>query len=133
MVALNTYETEGGGLELLWEAPTVDVDLSNTLTTSERTDAVKVPLNFSTIAHLNYYGDDAAGALVWIYCPDQTSAAPSRTLAPLSNAEAPIAGNQSSQLFIRTSATGTIAARGSVATVDTYRIATIGFTWARRN
>jgi hypothetical protein len=34
---------------------------------------------------------------------------------------------------VRTSATGTIAARANVATIDSYRVSTMGFTWARRN
>jgi hypothetical protein len=52
IVAFHTYETEGGGLEMNWDVPTVDVDLANTLTTARRTDAPKVPLNFSTIAQI---------------------------------------------------------------------------------
>ena len=134
IVAFNTYETAGGGLELNWEVPTLDINLANTLTTSERTDAVKVPLNFSTIAHLNATVTDAVGtASAWVYCPDQTSAAPSTTAAPLANLYADSGGIRAiNQLFIRTSATGTIAARGNVATVDLYAVSTMGFTWSRR-
>jgi len=136
IVAMKTYETEGGGIEQIWSVPTLDVDLSNTLTTTRRTDAVKVPLNFSTTAHLNVaLADPSAPIAVWVYCPDQTDTAPSATAAPLFNwgtaGGVAVAGSQAMRL--RTSDTGTIAARSTVATIDTYRIATVGFTWARRN
>ena len=135
VVAFTTYETEGGGLELLWTVPTLDVNLANTLTTSNRTDAVKVPLNFSTIAHLNVVLSDGSSLQrAWIFCPDQTGAAPSQTAAPLGNALS-INGNDDAQhqLFIRTSAAGLIGARSTLATVDLYAVSTMGFTWARRN
>lgn len=134
IVAFKTYEIGGGGLEFLWAVPTLDVDLANTLTTSRRTDAVKVPLNFSVVAHVNVRMYDASAAvLAWIGCPDHTDAAPSTTAAPLANAASvPTAESTDRQMFIRTSATGTIAARADVATVDQYRVSTLGFTWARR-
>ena len=136
IVAFDTYETEGGGLELTWDVPTLDVNLASTLTTSRRTDAVKVPLNFATTAHLNVVMTDASNTFnVWVYCPDQADTAPSMTASPLSNAGSYLSGaaGSPSQLRIRTSATGTIAARASLATVDLYAVATVGFAWARRN
>lgn len=135
IVAFHTYELSGGGLELIWDAPTLDVNLANTLTTSGRTDAVKVPLNFSTHAHLNVaVRDYAAGVKAWVYCPDQTSAAPSVTVAPLANAVMESGALHTSvQLRIRTNSSGQIGARGSVATVDLYAVSTMGFEWARRN
>lgn len=135
-VAFHTYETEGGGIEMNWDSPTLDINLSNTLTTSRRTDAVKVPLNFSVTAGINVFLKDAtAGYFCYITCPDTTDIAPSSTVAPL----ATIGGSTSlfeygmRNLRVRTSSTGTIAARSDLATVDTYLVATIGFTWARRN
>ncbi len=133
IVAFHTYETEGGGLELTWDVPTLDINLANTLTTARRTDAAKVPLNFSTIAILNVHIDDAAGTVANICCPDQTDAAPSTSAAPLSVINAAAAVNGAAQLFIRTSAAGLIAARATVATIDLYAVATVGFRWARRN
>ena len=134
IVAFTTYETEGGGLELLWTVSTADIDLSNTLTTSRRTDAIKVPLNFSVLARLNVTIFDAtSGCLAWICSPDHTDAAPSGSSPPYANIAVEIAGNQQFQeIRIRTNSTGTIAARASIATVDIYRAATMGFTWARR-
>jgi hypothetical protein len=135
IVLFHTYETEGGGLEMNWDAPTLDINLSNTLTTSRRTDAVKVPLNFSTIANLNVVMSDAAsGFIANICCPDQTDAAPSTTAAPLGNVELQTVGQSvAAQLMVRTSAAGLIAARANLATVDLYAVVTLGFTWARRN
>lgn len=134
IVAFHTYETEGGGLEMNWDSPTLDVDLAATLTTTRRTDAVKVPLNFSVEAHLNVQFLDAVVSIAWVYCPDQTDLAPSATAAPLFNEVNQVAGvGSGGQLRVRTSATGTIAARAGTATIDNYRVATMGFRWARRN
>jgi hypothetical protein len=134
IVLFNTYEADGGGIELYWASPTLEVDLANTLTTTRRTDAMKVPLNFSTIAIINYQLADAVQNIVYVACPDTTDVAPSTTVAPLANAYSNATGSEDYyQLRIRTSATGLIASRASVATMNNYRVSTIGFTWARRN
>jgi len=134
IVAFTTYETEGGGLELLWSSPTLDVNLSSTLTTSRRTDAVKVPLNFSVLALLNVTIQDGTSPSVnWVYCPDQSDLVPSATVAPLANLTSTTAYTDQKLLQIRTSAAGLIAARSTLATVDLYAVSTMGFTWARRN
>ena len=135
IVAFTTYETNGGGLELLWNSPTLDINLANTLTTTRRTDAVKVPLNFSTLAHLNVHISDAASHFDWVYCPDQADLAPSSTVAPLATnaGDSGSVGGRASLMTVRTSATGTIAARSTLAIIDLYAVSTIGFTWARRN
>lgn len=133
IVAMHVYETEGGGIELSWDVPTLDINITGgTLSTARRTDAVKVPLNFSTIARVNIHLDDAGGAVVDVCSPDQTDAAPSASVAPLSSDLVNAATNDNRQLRIRTSATGTIAARATAA-VDNYLGVTLGFTWARRN
>jgi len=134
IVLFHTYETEGGGLELNWDSPTLDINLANTLTTARRTDAIKVPLNFSVIAHLNVVMEDSAGFTSIVYCPDMADLAPSSTAAPLGSIVNVSAGSSVPMVMrIRTSATGTIAARSTLATVDLYAASTLGFTWARRN
>ena len=137
IVAFHTYETEGGGIELNWDVPTLDVNLANTLTTSRRTDAVKVPLNFSVEAHLNVSMTDVSSIFrAWVCCPDQTDAAPSTTAAPLSNVTMQTGTGMNTvaaQIKVRTSSAGLIAARADLATVDLYAVSTMGFKWARRN
>lgn len=136
ITAYHAYEIEGGGLEVSWDVPTLDINLLNTLTTARRTDTVKVPINFSVIAHLNVFINDAASnQAAWICCPDQTDAAPSASAAPLTNNSnnGSIVAGSGAQMFIRTSSTGTIAARSTLATVDSYFVSTMGFKWARRN
>lgn len=134
IVAFHTYESEGGGIEMNWDAPTLDVNLANTLTTARRTDAVKVPLNFSVEAHLSVVLSDAATAgVAWICCPDQTDAAPSGVAAPLANANFnTIGGSNTHDLWIRTNSAGLIAARATLATVDLYNVSTMGFRWSRK-
>lgn len=134
IVAFHTYEADGGGIELSWDVPTLDINLANTLTTARRTDAVKVPLTFSVTAHLNVSIFDAGSASInWICCPDQTDAAPSGSIAPLANVSPGLGLTCAVQLKIRTSATGTIAARSTLATCDLYAVSTMGFAWPRRN
>jgi hypothetical protein len=133
VVAFTTYETDGGGLELMWTAPTVDVSLVNTLGTSRRTDVVKVPLNFSVTARLSVYIQDPANnPIIWIGCPDHADAG-----TPVDSNDANISmttGNSYlDELRIRTSSAGLIAARSNTASVDLYQVSTYGFIWSRRN
>ena len=132
ILAFNTYETAGGGIEFLWAAPPLDINIANTLTTSRRTDALSVPLNFSVNAFLNVRVGDAAAAAVYISCPDITDQAPSITAAPLTSFRNIAGNNQFWQGAVRTSAAGLIASRSDTATVDSYAVVTIGFQWARR-
>lgn len=131
IVAFKAYESEGGGLDWLWSSPTLDINLANTLTTSRRTDAVKVPLTFSTVAHIFVQCTDATtAAQEIIYSPDMADITPTAALA---NYEHTTATAQPRAIFVRTSAAGLIAARSTLATVDGYSVHTIGFNWARRN
>jgi len=136
IVAFNTYETEGGGIEMKWTSPTLDVNLASTLTTSRRTDAVKVPLNFATISLLRVHvADNTSAFSAIICCPDETDVAASAGNAPGVSIISPAASasGYAMEMQIRTSAAGLIAARAGIATVDIYDVATLGFTWARRN
>ena len=131
IVAFHTYERESGGLEYLWDTPTTDINLINTLTTARRTDAVKVPLTFSVLVHLLALTNDASTAFyAIIYCPDHTDLVPS---IGQSNSSMPSTLNAGVgvDLWIRTSSTGTVAARATLATVDSYIVTTLGFHWAR--
>lgn len=132
-VAFHTYETEGGGIEFSWDAPTLDVNLSNTLTTSRRTDAVKVPLNFSVIAILSIgISDTTSASRNWVTCPDHTDAAPSDPSTGNINSIITVTVGTRVELRVRTSSAGLIAARSDLAIVDIYQVSTYGFTWARR-
>lgn len=134
VVPFTTYETAGGGIDFLWTVPTLDVNLANTLGTARRTDAVKVPLNFSTTAHLNIVAKDSVSSAAWVYCPDHTDTAPSDTVAPLFNVGSPsVTSSLATPLRVRTSSVGAIAARSVSQTLDTYTVSTLGFTWDRRN
>lgn len=133
IVAFKTYETEGGGIDFAWTTPTVDINLANTLTTARRLDALKVPLNLSTIAHVNVQVFDAtAQGQAILCCPDQSDVAPSFGTAPLSNNVWLTTLSSSRAMYIRTNAVGQIAARADLATVDNYYASTLGFRWARR-
>ena len=129
IVLFDTYETEGGGLEFNWKAPTRDVSLLNTLTTSRRTDAMKVPLNFSVLARLSVYIVDGGGGSVNIICPDETDVDVSSAGPEVCNFAVP---TSTRLMTVRTSSSGLIAARAQLATIDSYMVSTRGFTWARR-
>jgi len=134
IVAFNTYEGPGGALEFKWKAPTLDVDLANTLEDVRRLDALKVPLAFSveSIARYEMY-DNANATIGRVCCPDETDAAPRQGDAPLNNLFSYPNIFAVQELRIRTDSSGRVASRAfGPTTVDTYAIATVGFIWARR-
>lgn len=132
IVAFTTYEIAGGGIQFAWKTITQEVSLANTLTTSRRTDAVKVPLNFATLADLCVgIGDGTTLCVARIMCPDETDAAVSGLNANITSPSVGI--NNYQQMSVMTSSAGLIAARANLATVDSYSVSTNGFTWARRN
>lgn len=133
-VAFKTYETAGGGLWFEWTTPTLEVDSS--VGTSRRTDAVKVPLDFSTFATITVVMTDLVGGnntLARVCCPDEANAAPSSTAAPLANMNSHSGADslEAKQLRVRTSSAGLIAARATAA-LSVYKVSTVGFEWARR-
>jgi hypothetical protein len=134
IVLFHAYEASGGGLDYRWDSPTLEVDLTNTLTTTARTDALKVPLNFSVKVDINAYIADASPSSAYISCPDNMDLAPGPAVAPLATISA-TAGASSRNLIsgLITSSAGLIRSRGNIATVDNYAISTIGFVWNRRN
>jgi hypothetical protein len=130
VVPFVTYEVEGGGLEFAWKDPTQDVNLDNTLTTTRRTDTINVPTGFSVRADLSVNVLDATStSLVIIYCPDKSDISAANGF----NLRTNTAAAEAAQMFVRTSATGQIAARSSLATIDIYDVWTHGFIWDRRN
>lgn len=134
IVAFNVYETEGGGVEYAWGTPAVDINLAGTLTTTRRTDALRVPLNFSVVADISAYLFDAAAPMsAYIWCPDRADVG-AATGPSTGNITVTFAGDWSlTGLRVRTSSAGLIASRCSVATADQYQVSTLGFLWARRN
>jgi hypothetical protein len=135
ILLFQTYETAGGGLELMYNSTQAVVTLAATLTTSRRTDSlVYVPLHFSVIAHVWVWINDASAASYnLVYCPDQADQVPSSSAFPFWNVSSATGLAGGTNLDIRTSSTGTIAARSTLATVDNYNVNLVGFTWDRRN
>jgi len=133
--AFVTYEKAGGGIEQAWSVPALQVDVAATLTTSRDLRTLKVPTAFSTIAKITVSITDAAASSgARVTCPDETDAAPSLTAAPLCNISTAVAAVPVvERMEVRTSATGQIAARSTIATMDNYRVQTDGFIWDRKN
>ena len=129
-----TYETEGGGMEVQWSVPALEVNILNTLTTSRRLDTIRVPTAFSVMAHIRIEASDAGAAFVLNVCnPAETDAAPSSSAAPLGIGTFQVANADTRDLWLRTSSSGQIASRATIATVDSYRVATVGYVWGRRS
>lgn len=131
IVLFHTYERDGGGIHMAWDSPTLDVDQTNGMSSTARTDALKVPLTFSVMATINVVLTDATGGAAYFSCPDQTDVAASTSAAPLSQIGFGAGIATSAQLRLRTGATGLVRSRATV-TVDTYRASTAGFEWSRR-
>jgi len=141
IVAFNTYELSGGGIEFKWANPREDIRLSATLTSTRRLDALSVPLNFSVLALItpSYYdtvgitqaricSPDEADAAVYTPNGAYTTGVRNGNMYSL-NTELTSFGD----LRIRTNASGQIAARTSAgATADLYVVQTNGFEWSRR-
>lgn len=134
ILAYTAYEKEGGGLQILWSTVTNDLSLSATLTTTARTDALRNPTGFATDVTFIARAIDASTWAVYVSCPDVTDQAPSVAgTAPHGQLFGGAAIADQKQLTIRTSSAGLIRSRSSLATLDTYILATTGFDWARRN
>ena len=117
----------------MYKVPLLEISAANTVTTSRFTENVNSPLAFAVLAHLTVSLDDASAFAGRICCPDETDAAPSLTASPLTNLRQPSAGNSTTiTINIRTSATGTIAARLVSGTADSFLVQLDGFTWSRR-
>lgn len=132
ILAFSAVETAGGGLNVMWADPPLDVDLANTLTTTARLDTLSVPPLTGVVVNANFFVLDSSSAgQVYISNPRANDEATSDTAGPLATL-----------LFLTTSATranlyvgtvsGQIRSRANLATVDTYRIATLGYEWSRR-
>ena len=63
--------------------------------------------------------------------PDETVSGPSSATTPLITFTSTTTG-AAAEIWVRTSAAGLVASHGGVATVDNYKILTVGFTWSRR-
>lgn len=143
IVAFTTYESDGGALDFSWVTRANDIDRSGgtALSTTRVLDAVRVPLNISTIALLNVEASITNGTSISVGCPDEANAAVAFNTAPLGNVGSNIAldagaqtvasGVYQQQLRIRTDTSGQIASRAS-ASVTRYIVSTVGFHWSRR-
>lgn len=133
IVAFTTWQLAGGGLAFRWNAVTLDINLSSQPTTSQRLDAVKVPLNFSTDALMRIAMTHASTTFrATVYSPGETISTVPATTAPLYNINRDGGGTSAEiELRIRTDSSGRIASQAST-TVENYYAVTIGFDWSRR-
>jgi hypothetical protein len=121
------------GFRLMWDVPTLDVNQTNTLTTSRRTDAIKVPNTVTVLAHITVTMLDAAIWLARVCSTNETDAAPSVTAAPLANVRGNVAAQYVSVSLDVYAVAGIIAARAGTATIDQYNVQTDGFTWVSKD
>jgi hypothetical protein len=93
-----------------------------------------VPLNFPTKAYLRVQMYDASSGFQALVCnPNEADAAPGLGVTPGANFSSNAGGDRVMQdIQVWTSATGTVAARAGLATVDEYQVVTLGFDWSRR-
>jgi hypothetical protein len=133
-LAFESTETSGGGLEVRWTTPPLDVNASDTLGQSRLLSTLSIPV-LPVWVTFRHYIFDASAAFNWIIqSPDETDAAPISTASPLRSGP-PGSTSVAAQgtMRVRTS-TGQIAARvdAGVVTADNYRIVTLGWEWGRR-
>jgi hypothetical protein len=127
IVTFQTFEDAGGGLEYIWKTKRTDLNLASTLTTTRRSDALSVPLNFSTLAKVvGAIQHSVAGAYVHLMNPDDTDEGGGAQFVAQVNGVI-----QSGQAEIRTNSSGEVASKGST-TLDAWTILCEGFRWGRR-
>lgn len=123
-------ETNGGGVFFQWVAPPTDINLSGTLTTSARLDAISVMTGVKCKAVCNgYVYDGAATAFALQSDPDISDVAADTVNATMWSITSFSHGQQ---VEIMTNTSRQIRTRATVATVDTYALRTYAFEWSRR-
>lgn len=128
-----TYETAGGGIEVEWRTGFNSIN-TGALTNTRRTDALAVPLTFSTIAHVRWLVVETGASFYFLLCcPDETDGTPGQTVP---GAVAFVNTAASGELQVRTSAAGLVASEitftSGSGSIDTYIVVCKGFTWSRR-
>ena len=110
-----------------WVVPVMEVDDSS-VGDSEELAAIGVPLGRKINALINFQVTNAgAETSVWIYDPDQTSATPSGSVAPLNTGDmTAVAEGASSQVQVLTDASSQVAYRAADASSD-LKIVTLGY------
>lgn len=132
--SFTTMQRAGGGIYYQWTSPILDIDLANTLTTSSRTDTISLPPNTLGLeANLNVYiYDGTSSGQYYISNSDTTDSAPSVTVAPLATGQWSTTAAQPANTRITMGSGGnSLRARSTIATTDTYKVATLGFEWSR--
>lgn len=123
--SFSAFETAGGGLEVLFLDPPLDVDALTSLTAVSRT--LSVPTGIKVEARMNIFVDEA---ITYFSALDVNDEAPSITAAPLATI-GDVAEGQA-LIFVRTNTAAQIRERSGTAG-RAVRIATLGWTDARRD
>lgn len=123
-----TTDMGAGNIQKHWVTPILDINVSNTLTTARQLDALSIPTGFECKTNLNILIFDAsAGGTVYIYYPGASDQAPTVAASPLGTLQFIAGANYLTNVQILTNTSRQIAARANLATVDVYRVATLGF------
>lgn len=142
IVAVNVYETAGGGVEVAWDTRTTDA--TATIGTSRTLVALaRVPIGLQVQANLSVE-HSRNGVAFDVYCPDQEDVAPALSAGggigginigiSLSGGDqtvVSIAAPQKRQLRVRTNTAGEVAMYASSTSVSVYATV-ISFEWSRR-
>lgn len=133
ILAFSSLETAGGGLEMLWSAPPLDVNVAEDATANLRVISVPVGIKVQAKINVVLQSADAGGAAAYISSPDASDQAASLTVSPLYIAINTDSPTDTGGLYmqVRTDASAQIRTR-ALAAACTLRIATLGFEWSRR-
>jgi len=114
------------GRTFWWDSPPLDVGATASVGSST-SYTLTVPVGRRVEAKLNVsIGSTAGTVVVYVHCPDASSAAASLTAAPLGAPGADDNGITGGQIVCLTNTSAQVAARANVS--DTLRIATLGYT-----
>lgn len=145
IVAVNVYETAGGGVEVEWATRTADV--SETVGTSRVDVALAaVPLGLQVVAHLSveHSGTQATGVFLDIVCPGVANDAPSSgssigvsganlsiTMSSGGGFVQSIVSTFKGQHRARTDTAGKVSMRSNIASLAV-KASVLSFEWSRR-
>lgn len=127
IIAFIAYEIAGGGVKVHWSTNVQDVNVANTLTTTEVLYTLTVPTGYRVTADLRVAIQDAAATIVYVYTPGiTTSGFPG--FSAITNTSNPTYD----QGLIDTNTSAQIAAKTATNTLDSFVVYTMGWTWGRR-
>lgn len=124
IIQTDTKDIGNGNIEKYWITPTIDINLTSTLTTTRRLDTLPVPTGFEIEAYVTITLADAAQRAVFIGSPSFADVAPASVASITDYPQATV--TEYTSRYIKTNTSAQVAARAD-GTVTTYQMSVKSF------